>query len=111
MLNHYEGTETRARRVVGPMPLPRVAQGILAAPFHLAANATARISKALAPWVVMWRFLEGLDRHSLAFHSDVEGRADPNTRAKNGRIMSTGTATTDMKLGSRSRTFFHHDNR
>ena len=30
MLNHYEGTETRARRVVGLMPLPRVAKEILA---------------------------------------------------------------------------------
>ena len=45
----------------------------------------------------MWRFLEGLDRRSLAFHSDVKGRADPNTRAKNGGIMRTGAATTDMK--------------
>lgn len=76
MLNHYKGTEARARRVVAPMPLPRVAPGILSAPIRLAANATTRLSKALASWVVLWQFLEGLDRHSLAFHSDVEGRAD-----------------------------------
>ncbi len=66
MLNHYKSTETPARRVVGLMPLPRVAQGILSAPFRLAANATTRISKALAPWVATWRFLEGLDRHAFS---------------------------------------------
>ena len=100
MLNHYKGTETRASRVVGLMPLPRVPQGILSAPFRLAANATTRISKALAPWIVMCRFLEGLDRHSLAFYGDVEDRPDPNTRANNGGIMRPGAAT--GKLGGRS---------
>ena len=72
MLIHCKVTQTRAPRVVGLMPLPRVAQGILSAPFRLAANATTRISKALASWVVMWRFLEGLERRSLAFYGDVE---------------------------------------
>ena len=95
MLNHYNVTEARTQQFASPMPLRRVAHGILSAPFRLAANATTRLSKALAPWVVMWRFLEGLDRRSLAFHSDVKGRADPNTRAKNGGIMRTGAATTD----------------
>ena len=97
MLNHYKVTETRTQQFASPMPLRRVAHGILSAPFRLAAHAATRLSKALAPWVVMWRFLEGLDRRSLAFHSDVKGRADPNTRAKNGGIMRTGAATTDMK--------------
>ena len=93
MLNHYNVTEARTRQFARPLPLRRVAHGILSAPFRLAAHATTRLSKALAPWVVMWRFLEGLDRRSLAF----QGRADPSTRAKNGGIMRTGAATTDMK--------------
>ena len=99
MLNHFKVTEARTRQFASPMPLRRVAHGILSAPFRLAAHATTRLSKALAPWVVMWRFLEGLDRRSLAFQGDVKGRADPSTRAKNGGIMRTGAATTDMKTG------------
>ncbi len=88
MSNHYKVTEARTQQFASPMPLRRVAHGILSAPFRLAAHATTRLYKALAPCVVMWRFLEGLDRRSLAFYGDVEGQADPNTRAKNGGIMA-----------------------
>ncbi|MGH8520844.1 MAG: hypothetical protein ACREU9_05350 [Gammaproteobacteria bacterium] len=85
MLIHYKVTQTRTPRVVGLMPLPRVAQGVLSAPFRLAANATTRISRALGSWVLMWRFLAGLD--TMDFYRDLEGRGDPfkNAQTKNAK--------------------------
>ncbi len=95
MLNHYKVTDALTHQFASPMPLRRVAQGILAAPLRFAANAGTRLSNALASWVALCRFLIRLDRHAPAFYGYDEGRADPNSRTKNGGSMSNGAATTD----------------